>query len=255
MEMHKDKKPPVWAKKMSDLNTYMSQNFLGGPKVLKLAWVINFQKTGTFFFVTLLMVFYENYSTAAFIYLALHGSYGFCWILKHFVFPDKRWEEKITFGGAAMAFLMVLGPYWVFPFLLISGVLGPDHSEPSNFMLMFCVSVHTLGVVIMMASDCQKYYTLKYHSGLIEEGMYKHIRHPNYLGEMMLYGSYALLVNHWIPWIILAWVWSGLFLVNIVMKEASMSRYPGWEAYKTRTGMLLPWKLLKSELKNTNKKA
>jgi len=143
-----------------------------------------------------------------------------------------------------MAFIFVLGPYWLFPFLLISGVLGPDHSEPSNFMLMFCISLHTLGVVIMMASDCQKYYTLKYHKGLIEEGMFKYIRHPNYLGEMMLYGSYALLVNHWIPWVILVWVWSGIFLVNMVMKEASMSRYPEWESYKARTGMLLPWKLL-----------
>ena len=244
MGMLKNKKPPVWAKAMSDLNPYITQDFLGGPKILKFAWIINFQKAGTFFFVALLMMIYDNYSTVAFVYMALHGSYGFCWLIKHFAFPDSSWEKKITFGGAVMAFILVLGPYWLFPFLLISGVLGPDHSEPSNFMLMFCISLHTLGVVIMMASDCQKYYTLKYHKGLIEEGMLKYIRHPNYLGEMMLYGSYALLVNHWIPWVILAWVWSGIFLVNMVMKEASMSRYPEWKAYKARTGMLLPWKLL-----------
>ena len=27
---------------------------------------------------------------------------------------------------------------------------------------------------------------------------------------------------------------------NMLMKEASMSRYPEWDAYKARTGMLLP---------------
>jgi protein-S-isoprenylcysteine O-methyltransferase Ste14 len=58
---------------------------------------------------------------------------------------------------------------------------------------------------------------------------------------MMLYGAYALIVQHWIPWLILAWVWGGIFSVNMLMKEASMSRYPAWEAYKARTGMLLPW--------------
>jgi hypothetical protein len=35
-------------------------------------------------------------------------------------------------------------------------------------------------------------------------------------------------------------VWSGLFAVNMIMKEASMSRYPEWQAYRARTGWLLP---------------
>ena len=61
--------------------------------------------------------------------------------------------------------------------------------------------------------------------------MHRYIRHPNYTGEMMIYGGLALLVWHWIPFVVLAWVWIGLFL-NMVVKEASMSRYPEWAAYK-----------------------
>ena len=38
----------------------------------------------------------------------------------------------------------------------------------------------------------------------------------------------------------LLWVWLALFLPNMLGKEASMSRYPQWAAYKARTGMLLP---------------
>ena len=56
----------------------------------------------------------------------------------------------------------------------------------------------------------------------------------------MIYGSYALLVWHWLPVVILAWIWIGIFAVNMVLKEASMSRYPEWAAYKRRTGWLLP---------------
>ena len=66
------------------------------------------------------------------------------------------------------------------------------------------------------------------------------MRHPNYLGEMVLYGSFAVVAGHWIPWLVPAWVWLALFVPNMLGKEASMSRYPEWAAYKARTGMLLP---------------
>ena len=82
--------------------------------------------------------------------------------------------------------------------------------------------------------------TLQVKRGLIDTGFFRHVRHPNYLGEMMIYGSYALLVGHWFPWAVLAWVWLGVFATNMAMKEASMSRYPQWAEYKARTGMLLP---------------
>ena len=94
--------------------------------------------------------------------------------------------------------------------------------------------------MIVYASDCQKYYTLRYNKSLITEGFYKYVRHPNYLGEMMIYGSFALLAQHWLPWLILAYWWTAMFYVNMQLIDASLSRYPGWEEYKVRTGMLLP---------------
>ena len=232
---------PLWFH-WARFTSFMTERFLGGPQILKLAWVINFQKTSTFFYILLLMNYYQNqnFSVSASVYLALHGMYGFCWMLKHFAFPDRSWEKKVTVGGGLMAFILVLGLYWVFPFLLISGILGPDQKMASIPILTAAISIHTLGVVIMMVADCQKYYTLKYHQGLISEGLFKYIRHPNYLGEIMLYASYAMIVQHWIPWAILAWVWIGVFLVNILQKESSMSRYPEWKEYKQKTGMLIP---------------
>ena len=230
---------PIWSH-WARFTAFMTERFLGGPQVLKFAWVINFQKTGTFFYILLLMNYYQNFSLAACVYLALHGMYGFCWMLKHFAFPDRSWEKKVTISGGLMAFVLVLGLYWVFPYLLISGILGPDQKMASLTVLTAAISVHTLGVVIMMTADCQKYFTLKYHQGLIREGLFKYIRHPNYLGEIMLYASYAMIVQHWIPWAILAWVWIGVFLVNILQKEASMSRYPEWAEYKKQSGMLIP---------------
>ena len=183
---------PLWTH-WARFTAFMTERFLGGPQVLKFSWVINFQKTGTFFYILLLMNYYQNFSVAACVYLALHGMYGFCWMLKHFAFPDRSWEKKVTIGGGLMAFVLVLGLYWVFPYLLISGILGPDQKMASLTILTAAISLHTLGVVIMMTADCQKYFTLKYHQGLIREGLFKYIRHPNYLGEIMLYASYAMI--------------------------------------------------------------
>ena len=214
----------------------MSHDLLGGPKPIKLAWVINLQKVSTLFFIALLMVWYKNYTIAAWVYLSLHGTYGLCWLLKHAIFPDRQWEQRATLGGACMVAL-VLGLYWVFPYLLISDSPGP---APSNALLAACIGIHTFGIVLMMSADAQKYFTLKLRPGLIEEGLFKYLRHPNYLGEMLVYAAYALLVQHWLPWVILGWIWTELFLVNMLMIEASLTRYPGWAAYRARTGMLLP---------------
>jgi protein-S-isoprenylcysteine O-methyltransferase Ste14 len=215
-------------------------DFGGGPRPWKLAWVINFQKVGTFPFLGFLIAWYHNTSTSAWIYLAMHGSYGLVWIIKDLAFPDPNWQNRVTIGGGINAFLGVLGWYWVFGWLLIAGVSQPTYPLPDYAWFCLCISLCILGCVIMIAADGQKYFTLRLQRGLITDGLYRYIRHPNYLGEMMIYGSFALMVWHWIPVVVLAWVWGGVFAVNMRLKEASMSRYPEWAQYKQRSWWLLP---------------
>ncbi|EPY32965.1 hypothetical protein STCU_01055 [Strigomonas culicis] len=92
----------------------------------------------------------------------------------------------------------------------------------------------------MMGSDCQKYFVLKKQRGLITDGFFARVRHPNYLGEMMLYGAFAYVSNDTGSWAILGLIWSGVFLPYMLRKEARMSRHAGWAAYRARTGMLIP---------------
>ena len=67
---------PALALRMRALLAYFSEDFLGGPRVLKMAWVINFQKGGTFLLYALLLLIYRNTTPAAWIYVAMHGTYG-----------------------------------------------------------------------------------------------------------------------------------------------------------------------------------
>ena len=217
------------------LRDHLQTGFLGGPRVLKLSWVINLQKGGTLPFVLALMAATGNWSPTAWTYAALHGSYGLCWLLKDRVFPDPGWEQRVTFGSAFNAWLFCLGLYWIAPVLV---VVGGIVTHPA--LLAVATIVYALGVVLMMGSDAQKFFVLKARRGLVTDGFFARVRHPNYLGEMLLYGSFALVAGHWAPWLVLAFVWSSIFLPNILRKEASMSRYPEWAAYKARTGLLLP---------------
>lgn len=238
-------KAPAWAVALRRYDDWLLHDMFGGPRPLKFAWVINTQKAGTFFFLGFLMWYYADKtpaatSAAAWIYLAMHGTYGLTWLLKDMTFPDPNWQKRITISSSIFA-MGALAMYWSFGWLLISGTATPHYPLPDNAWYCLCISLCTFGSVIMVTADAQKYFTLRIKRGLITDGMHKHIRHPNYLGEMMLYAAFAMMVGHWLPWIWLAYIWISLFAVNMAMKEASMSRYPEWADYKNRTWWLVPY--------------
>lgn len=214
---------------------HLSEDWLGGPRFIRMSWVINAQKGATLPFVLGLMALTGTWTPTAWTYLALHGSYGLIWLLKDAIMPDLRWQRRITAGGAFLSFVLVLGPYWFAPVLLIL-----DDTEQPAWLLAGATITYAIGVVVMMASDAQKHVTLALRRGLITDGLFARVRHPNYLGEMVLYASFAVVAGHWLPWLVLVWVWLVLFIPNMLAKEASLSRYPGWAAYRARTGMLLP---------------
>jgi protein-S-isoprenylcysteine O-methyltransferase Ste14 len=217
------------------LRDHLAYDLFGGPRPLKAAWVINFQKGGTLPFVLLLMWRFDCWTPTAWTYAALHGSYGLCWLLKDALFPDPNFEKRVTFGGAFSMLAFVLGPYWIAPVLIVTQRL-----EAPMWLLALSTLIYAIGVVLMMGADGQKFFTLRVKRGLITDGYFARIRHPNYLGEIMVYGSFALVAQQLIPCIVLAYVWLGVFVPNMLRKEASMSRYPEWAAYKARTGFLLP---------------
>lgn len=217
------------------LRAYLIEDFLGGPKAIKFAWSINLQKGGTIVFVLALMAIYDVWTPTAWVYLGLHGSYGLVWLIKDSIFPDPSWQRRITIGGAVNTWLLALGLYWIAPLIV---VLLRVEQPPA--VLGGAIVLYALGVTLMFGADAQKYFVLKVRRGLITDGFFARTRNPNYLGEMMLYASFAIVAGHWIPWLVLLWVWSGLFIPNMLQKDASMARYPEWAAYKARTGLLIP---------------
>ena len=201
---------------------------------MKIKHAINLHKGLTFLFVLGLMVAYQNFTIGPWVYLALHGSYGFMWLLKDRIYPDKQWEEEMPIAMGAIVFLL-LGLYWVAPFILIS-----SGSEPSPPLIAAAISTNLFGVLLHYTSDAQKYYTLKYKSGLITEGFFARSRNTNYLGEILIYLGFAMLAQHWLPFVILGGFVAGVFVPNMRKKDKSLSRYPEFEEYQANSGLLLP---------------
>lgn len=201
---------------------------------MKIKHAINLHKGLTFFVILGLMLAYQNFTLGPWVYLALHSTYGGIWLLKDRMFPDQQWEQEMPWLQGLLAF-MLINLYWVAPFILISG-----ENIPPLPLVAAAISLNILGVFLAYGSDAQKYYTLKYRSGLITEGFFARCRNPNYLGEILIYSAFAILVQHWLPVIILASFIAAVFVPNMLKKEQSLSRYPEFAEYKTRSGLLLP---------------
>jgi protein-S-isoprenylcysteine O-methyltransferase Ste14 len=237
-------KAPAWAQRLRRLNDWMLFDIGGGPRPCRLATVINLQKAGSFPFLLFLVWHYSRVtpaatSTAAWLYVAMHGSYGLTWLLKDRLFPDPSWQRRATLASCVVGALG-LAAYWLAGWLLISGTIVPRYPLPEAVWFCLCVSFCILGCVTMIAADVQKFVTLQLRRGLITDGMFGRVRHPNYLGEMLVYGSLAMMAWHWMPAVVLAYFWLVMFATNMVMKEASMSRYAEWAAYRRRTWWLAP---------------
>jgi steroid 5-alpha reductase family enzyme len=182
-----------------------------------------------------LMWFYGNWSTEAFIYLSIHGTYSLLWLVKEATYPDRRFEEQQPLWIGTLFIFLPLAGYYVAPYLLIS-----RHLSLPPYLIGIVLFLFTSGIFLHYVGDAQKYYTLKLKKGLIEEGLFSRTRNPNYLGEILIYTSFALMSHHWLPFLILGgWIF-GFFIRNMLKKDRSLSRHPQFEEYKKRTGLLFP---------------
>tara|TARA_B100000212_G_C27314499_1_gene507283 strand:+ start:119 stop:736 length:618 start_codon:yes stop_codon:yes gene_type:complete len=201
---------------------------------MKLNQIINLHKGLTPFIVVALMAIYDNFSTPAWVYLSLHGTYGVLWLLKEKIFPDPYFKDEIDLITSITGFIF-LGSYWVAPFILISSkIIIP------NFIIAGCISLNIVGVFLHFASDAQKYFSLQINKQLITEGFFKNSRNTNYLGEILIYLSFAILSMNVIPLIILFIFFIMVFLPRMYKKDKSLAKYKNFEEYKNRSGLIIP---------------
>lgn len=228
---------PIYGKVIAPIVAFLESDFLPGtPNCGPIAFTINLQKCTTLFYNLALMYYFKTDDhLVSWVYLSLHGTYGLLWYLKECVFPDPGWQRHATLFQHVIVILFGLGPYWYFSYSINS-----RRTEASYPLICACISVHTLGCVLMMAADSQKFFVLKAKKGLITDGWFSKCRNTNYLGEMMIYGSYAALSQDWVSWAVLLYIWTGLFGRNMMAKEARCQKKDGGAEYIAHSWMIWP---------------
>jgi len=203
---------------------------------LKQKHFIDSHKGATALMILGLMAFYDSWDNpTAWVYWAIHGSYGVLWVLKSLTFGDKNWEKKTPLWyGLVIWGAMTL--YWVAPWI----ICHYDVHAPA-WLLGVCVAVYGIGVFLHFVSDMQKHMALSLGSGLLTSGLWARSRNPNYFGELLIYGSFAGLTLHWIPPVILASFVLAVWVPNMIRKDRSLSRYPEFAEYKKRAGLIVPF--------------
>ena len=105
-----------------------------------------------------------------------------------------------------------------------------------------CIGATTLQLVA--DTQMQKYRKSGQH-GLIRTGLWKYARHPNYLGEILMWWGIAIqalsvMPHHW--WFVAGALTNTLlfFTVSIPLADKRQSAKPGYAEYKASTRSLLP---------------
>ena len=199
---------------------------------------IDLHKGATFFYILFLIFINDSNVTNinAYVYLALHGTYGILWILKSNIFPDRQWESKCSvWYGLLIWFGLSL--YWIAPYIIIT-----DSIESSNWYIAMCISIYIFGVFFHFTSDMQKFIQLHYNpNNLITDVMFTKIRNINYLGELFIYLGFSLLAMNILPIVALLSFIIIIWIPNMIRKDKSLSRYQNFEEYKKNTNSLFPF--------------
>ena len=163
---------------------------------------------------------------------------------------DWRYTMLKETTGKLYPFVNFLGIHLV-PTLIVYGCTLPAvflmiNSVQLNIVSVVFFAISMLAVLLQGTADCQMHAFRKSgKGGFIRSGVWKYSRHPNYLGEILMWWGIALACAFAMPryWYLCAGAFANtlLFLfISIPLADKRQSRKPGFEQYKAATHMLLP---------------
>ena len=163
---------------------------------------------------------------------------------------DARFD---TFRGSAAGFLK----FWILQAVSISIIILPVlfGLEAADLQIHnVAFALWLTGWIIQAAADWQKFSFRQTHSAheFIDYGLYKYIRHPNYLGEILIWGAIFWYVTpvlagwHWLA--VVSPLWIIFLLVKVsgipLIEETYPVKYkdnPLFQKYLKRSYRLIPF--------------
>lgn len=180
--------------------------------------------------------------------LTLNWAYTF----KGLNFQDWRYSMLKEKTGIFYPFINFLGIHLVPTVVVFFCIIPAVYAVRQNLTLtiggaaFICLSL--FAVILQGTADFQMHKFRKTKNGtFIRNGLWKYSRHPNYLGEILMWWGIALSVVCSVPNALYLTLGALLntalfFAVSIPLAEARQSKKEGYLEYKRQTRVLLPLK-------------
>lgn len=227
------------AVRMGNFLNYLLFDFLNGPKLFKASTFIDVDSTAQLFFSITCLSYFKNFSAPVVVMTGMALLHWMYWFFKNRFFPDKIWDQKISIYSV-MIWVLYSTPLWSIPIFLIIGISHPRYPLPEAIWLSLSATIFATGFIIFIAADAHKNLILMERKGLITNGLWGLVRHPNYLGQTLLYLAMLLLNFDPIP-ILSFLIFFATVIVMIRAKESRLSRYLEWDDYRKKTKIFIPW--------------
>ena len=200
---------------------------------------INVAKVVTILCLIVLALIYGIHELRQVIYLCLHISYCLWWLLEQWLFPQRR-HQIFTDQVGMSTFLIILlfvGVFYASPGY--GAFVNPNPIAYSTVAV--ALPLYIFGSLLNTGADVQKMTAKSMGSSLVKDGIWRSVRHVNYLGDLMRYTSFSVIAGSlWA--FLLPGVITLLYVPRIIQKEQEMvAKYPDFAAYQQSSTRLLPW--------------
>ena len=208
-----------------------------------------------------LMIGYKTFNLGSILYLAgllfwaVRLTYNFIYGFTDISYIDWRYAQIKEKTGRLYQLVSLLGihlvPTFVVFFASVPSFLYIINGQDFSLLQLIGLAIMILGTLLELVSD-KNMATFKNvrtsKDEIINVGLWKYSRHPNYLGEILFWYGVALLfiLNNLNLWFVIigAILNTMLFLfISIPLAENHLKSYKkGFDEYKKKTRMLLPIK-------------
>ena len=153
---------------------------------------------------------------------------------------DRHSMKFIMFASPSMLLIALLAAYGKF------GGLGAMHAAALQ-VAGLCVMAIGIGVRSAAIAQLGRFHTpnvaVRADHALREDGLYRLVRHPSYLGALIAFAGFGLALGNWLAFWIVALAAPCIYLVRIREEEAALAAAFGeaYAAYRRRTTRLVPW--------------
>ncbi|MBE6726096.1 MAG: DUF1295 domain-containing protein [Ruminococcaceae bacterium] len=170
-------------------------------------------------------------------------------------YEDWRYQMLREKTGSFYPIVNLFGIH-LFPTLVVYACILPAvvaiHEERTGTLLSFvCLLICLFAVILQGVADYEMHrFRRRGTGGLIRDGLWKYARHPNYLGEILMWWGVGLsfvasggsvfclagaVINHLM-----------FLFISIPMADKRQSQKKGWDGYRAETRMLIPVKKRRS---------